>query len=296
MTSVKYRMFEKLVASKRTREHLKNRNPSARSAPAKPKNSSKVLVENRNIEGFDCYRFRHREKSGRYGVLYLYGGGFINPASKADFEICRGIVENTSAEVWALMYPLFPEYTMAETVKIALAGYLSLREKFDRVLVFGFSSGACLALYLCEYIRHENLGFPIPDRLILNSPLLQLPPSESQMRMINELDKLDLCIPKEFFYPEGLTGMMIEAEAEDNRYLSRVLDSDLTGFPEIHLFYGTNECASAYLNDMKRCCAKYSVPLYVYMFEGMMHCWGLRDMYPEGTETQQIYFSLLDRE
>lgn len=49
----------------------------------------------------------------------------------------------------------------------------------------------------------------------------------------------------------------------------------------------------AYLPDMEEACAKYSVPLYEHIGEGMMHCWGAMEFVPEAKAVRQEYFKAL---
>lgn len=80
---------------------------------------------------------------------------------------------------------------------------------------------------------------------------------------------------------------------EDDAYLLSPLLFDLTGFPEIDIFYGTREVMIAYLNDFKEVCKRYGVKLNVHIGKGMMHCWGAMEFVPEARAVRQEYFKAL---
>ena len=95
-------------------------------------------------------------------------------------------------------------------------------------------------------------------------------------------------IPPRFF--DNIAPVLASESEED--LLSPILN-DLTGFPPIDIFYGTKEVMIAYLPDMEEACAKYSVPLYEHIGEGMMHCWGAMEFVPEAKAVRQEYFKAL---
>lgn len=88
--------------------------------------------------------------------------------------------------------------------------------------------------------------------------------------------KLDVMIPPRFFdiiAPVLATG--------DEAYLLSPLLCDLTGFPEIDIFYGTREVMIAYLKDFQDVCRRYGVKLNIHIGKDMMHCWGTMEFVPE---------------
>ena len=106
----------------------------------------------------------------------------------------------------------------------------------EQVRFFGTSSGGGLALSLCMYIKHEKIDTPYPSKLVLQSPWLQVPPSESQKAEMEKCIKVDVMIPPGFFdeiAPVLATG--------DEAYLLSPILFDMTGFPPIDIFYGTRE-------------------------------------------------------
>ena len=68
-----------------------------------------------------------------------------------------------------------------------LLGVNKMLSKFDSqsIRFFGASSGGGLALSVCMYIKHAGLNIPLPEKLVLQSPGLQVPPSKEQKDEMN---------------------------------------------------------------------------------------------------------------
>ncbi len=56
------------------------------------------------------------------------------------------------------------------------------------------------AMSLCVYIRHEDIDVPLPEKLVLQSPGLQVPPSESQKAEMEKRKKPEArAVRQEYF-------------------------------------------------------------------------------------------------
>ena len=100
--------------------------------------------------------------------------------------------------------------------------------------------------------------------------------------------KTDVMIPPRFF--ENIAPVL--ASGEEAYLLSPIL-CDLTGFPEIDVFYGTREVMIAYLKDFEEACKKYGVKLNTHIGNDMMHCWGAMEFVPEAKAVRKEYFTAL---
>ena len=274
--------FEKLLETYR----IKQKKPLA--VPYKKMGSFDIITK--TVEGTTVYVVRKKGAVPQKAVLYLFGGGYILPPDPGDIVLCGQIAEETNAEVWFPMYPMAPEHTLAETVRSTLRVYQEMLKLYasENVRFFGTSSGGGLAMSVCIYIRHEQLDVPLPGKLVLQSPGLQVPPSEEQKEEMKKREKADIMIPPRFFdriAPVLATG--------DDAYLLSPLLADLTGFPPIDIFYGTREVMIAYLMDVKKVCRQYGVELNVHIGRGMMHCWGAMEFVPEAKAVRQEYFQAL---
>ena len=117
---------------------------------------------------------------------------------------------------------------------------------------------------LCVYIKHEKINIPLPEKLVLQSPGLQVPPSNLQRKEMDKRSKVDVMIPPRFF--DSIAPILATGDEE---YLLSPLLYDLTGFPETDIFYGTIEVMVAYLKDFQNVCKKYNVKLNTHIGKGM---------------------------
>lgn len=244
----------------------------------------------KTVEGTTVYVVRKNGVRPQKAVLYLFGGGYILPPDPGDIVLCGQIAKETDAEVWFPMYPMAPEHTLAETVRKTLQVYQEILKSYtsENVRFFGTSSGGGLAMSVCLYIRHEQLDVPLPGKLVLQSPGLQVPPSEEQKIEMQKREKADIMIPPRFF--DRIAPVLASG---DEAYLLSPLLFDLTDFPSIDIFYGTREVMIAYLKDFRKVCRKYGVELNVHIGKGMMHCWGAMGFVPEAKAVRQEYFHAL---
>lgn len=275
--------FEKLL------EDYKEKQKKPLKIPYK-KMEKKFTIEERSIDGTKCYVVREKGKEPKKAVLYLFGGGYILPPDPGDLVLCGQIAENVDAEVWFPLYPMAPEYRLVETLGSTLKVYQEMLKNYqaEDIRFFGTSSGGGQAMSLCLYIRHENMDVPLPGKLVLQSPGLQVPPSKSQRIEMEKRRRVDVMIPPRFF--DNIAPVL--AKGEEAYLLSPIL-YDLTGFPPIDIFYGTREVMIAYLKDFQEVCRKYGVTLKTHIGKGMMHCWGAMEFVPEAKAVRQEYFEAL---
>lgn len=274
--------FEKLLETYR----IKQKKPLA--VPYKKMSEFDIITK--TVDNTTVYVVRKKNDKPQKAVLYLFGGGYILPPDPGDIVLCGQIAKETGAEVWFPLYPMAPEHTLSETVKSTLQVYQEILKSYDaeNVRFFGTSSGGGLAMSLCMYIRHEQVDVPLPGKLVLQSPGLQVPPSAEQKEEMRKREKVDIMIPPRFF--DNIAPVLATG---DEAYLLSPLLFDLTGFPPIDIFYGTREVMIAYLKDFRKVCKQYSVDLNVHIGKGMMHCWGAMEFVPEAKAVRQEYFKAL---
>ena len=247
-------------------------------------------IDTRTIEGTTCYIISRTNARPEKAVLYLFGGGYILPPDQGDLILCGQMAKNCNAEVWFPLYPMAPEHRLIETLQSTLEVYREMLKKYDPddIRFFGTSSGGGQAMSLCIYIKSKQPEISLPGKLVLQSPGLQVPPSKTQREEMNRRSRTDVMIPPRFF--DNIAPVLA---TDEEAYLLSPMLYDLTGFPEIDIFYGTREVMIAYLRDFKRVCGKYGVKLNVHIGQNMMHCWGAMEFMPEARAVRKEYFKAL---
>lgn len=304
MPSLRYRALEKMFSVIGVNKMLDKEGDAWEKLladyAAKQKKPLKVPYKKLQAQGFEVIRktvgettvfaLRKRDKKPDKAVLYLFGGGYILPPDPGDIVLCGQIAENCNAEVWFPLYPMAPEHKLVETLESSLSVYKEILKRYtaENIRFFGTSSGGGQALSLCLYMKTRRPDVPFPGKLVLQSPGLQVPPSDKQKAEMESLKRTDVMIPPAFF--DRIAPVLAEG---DDAYLLSPLTCDISGFPPIDIFYGTHEVMYAFLEDMKEHCRKHDVTLNVHIGEGMMHCWGAMEFVPEAKAVRQEYFAAL---
>ena len=122
------------------------------------------------LDGHEVIRIGPR--AGRRGrVLYLHGGGYVEPAVMPHWRFIARMAEWLQLEFTAPRYPLAPEHDATRTMAWVLARYREfLSESTDPPIVMGDSAGGGLALALLQEARRQGLA--MPAGLVLVSPWL----------------------------------------------------------------------------------------------------------------------------
>lgn len=120
-------------------------------------------------------------------VLYVPGGGYVEPPLKEHWSFIADMVDRLQAEFTVVRYPLAPEHQAPETVAFALECYNKLAIRNGAPLfVMGDSSGGGLALALLQ--QAASRGWPMPVGLVMISPWLDCTLSASGQAEIEPRD------------------------------------------------------------------------------------------------------------
>ena len=223
-------------------------------------------------------------------IMYFSGDGLYQPPSAADFELCGDLVDNTGKAVWLVSYPLVPNAGAEEIVKSSYDVYLRALKEYaaENIIFMGLSSGCCVAMGICFYIKENGLETAFPSRMLLQSPPLSSPPTPGQFELMKEIEPRDVTVPAVYFqYLAAITNF------KGYEYLVRPLKHDMSGFPPIDVFYGTAEMAYAFLDDLTEKCSRAGVSLTPHIGKDMMRCWCLLAKTPEAKNVKKEYYRIL---
>lgn len=136
--------------------------------PARLRRSGRVVVTRR--AGLPVVRYEPATRTAGVELMYLPGGGLVNPLVAEHWWIVERLARSTGAAITVVTYPLAPEYDAEETAAVVDAEYerLATRAGASRLLVAGDSAGGTVALGLAGRAERR------PDALVLFSPWLDL--------------------------------------------------------------------------------------------------------------------------
>lgn len=136
--------------------------------PARLRRSGRVVVTRR--AGRPVVRYEPARRTAGVELMYLPGGGLVNPLVAEHWWIVERLARSTGAAITVVTYPLAPEHDVDETAAAVDAEYerLARRAGASRLLVAGDSAGGTVALGLSARAERR------PDALLLFSPWLDL--------------------------------------------------------------------------------------------------------------------------
>lgn len=136
--------------------------------PARLRRTGRV-TESRT-DGIPVIRYEPANRTPGIELMYLPGGGLVNPLVTEHWWIVDRLARRTGAAITVVNYPLAPEHDVAQTSEFVDAEYARLLQRSGaaRILVAGDSAGGTVALGLVR--RNQRR----PDGLVLFSPWIDL--------------------------------------------------------------------------------------------------------------------------
>ncbi|MFJ4159244.1 alpha/beta hydrolase fold domain-containing protein [Microbacterium testaceum] len=151
-------------------DYLETLDPGRRPAdpPARLRRSGRVVVSREG--GQPVYRYEPAARTPGLELMYLPGGGLVNPLVAEHWWIVERLARATGAAITVVCYPLAPEHRADDTLAVIDAQYdrLAARAGTSRLLVAGDSAGGAVAVGLALRAARR------PDGLVLFSPWLDL--------------------------------------------------------------------------------------------------------------------------
>ncbi len=247
----------------------------------KPSISSKRHCQSKNItiNGITCnWMIPHQLTSPKI-LLYFHGGGFVCGPSLLHWRMVSQLSKDIGCKSLIVNYRRIPEYPYPAAIEDMENVYNELLSETEpeNIIFIGDSAGGGLALSLTMKLRNKKK--PLPSKMILLSPWLDVSMKNPQIPELEELDHI-LAIP-------GLekAGILYAREVpQENPYISPVF-GDLSGLPPALLLIGTHDLFLFDCRKLKEKAVKSNFILNYQEWEEMFHIWMLNVPYlPEARE------------
>lgn len=192
-----------------------------------------------------------------HGGSLVFGGGPLAVASAANNARITGLTH------WAVDYRMPPHCPFPAGLADAVAAYRALLAACppQQIVVMGNSAGGNIAAALLLRAREE--GLPMPARLVLLSPEVDLTESGDSFRTLAGVSTtLQSLMPINQLYAgtTELTDLLVSP-----------LFGDLRGFPPTFLQAGTRDLFLSNAVRMHRALRKAGVPAELHVFDAMPH-------------------------
>lgn len=202
-------------------------------------------------------------------LLYFHGGAYYNDFAPSHWRLMEQLMREMNAEVVAPDYPLTPIFGHRDVFSMATQVYRDCLTNLPEggLVMAGDSAGGGIALALTQWALQE--GLPLPRRLALLSPWLDVTMSDPK---IAELDRVDPFL-------EPLSGKQIcewYRQGEDPHfYQISPLFGPLAGLPPTMVFTGTRDILNVDAQNLALRMTEAGSVCRLCQAAGMIHTWML---------------------
>ncbi len=131
----------------------------------------------RHEHGMQVYYFNEDLlKENDTVLLYIPGGGYLNPPLKYHWKLINNVSQKGNCTVIMPIYLKVPNYTCEEAYEKMLAFYkdIATRDGIKRIVIAGDSSGGGMSLVLSQLVRDKYPKLLQPEELILIAPWMDV--------------------------------------------------------------------------------------------------------------------------
>lgn len=191
-------------------------------------------VSEAKVQGQTVYTCTPRRGASGWHIVYTHGGSFVNALMAFHWDIIEALIEATGATVTVPIYPLAPEHHYTEALHQLEEVYRSLLPKVSpaQIILCGDASGGNLALSQALYYRER--GLPLPGRILLFSPWLDVTLSSPALQGLDPNDVMRVDILRQ-------EGLWWAGSTDPKAPLLSPIFGDLRGLPPIQVYQGTRD-------------------------------------------------------
>ena len=199
-------------------------------------------------------------------LFYLHGGAYIHNFDKNHWKSIADIARQTGCGFVAPNYPLLPLHTAVEAHRLVLGLYSDLVKRVParRIVVAGDSAGGGFALSLAQEAR--DAGLPVPGRLILISPFVDICGGDESLQDKDTWLQVDACRACGHAWAGGL---------EEKDPMVSPLYGDMRGLPPTDLYSGTYDVLYTDLIKVERKLREDGVDAVLHTAEKFGHVYPL---------------------
>ena len=231
--------------------------------------NKQCAVEVRQVGEHPIFTVRPRDNGPVRGqVLYLHGGGYVNPPVFLHWWFIARLVKTLGVACTVPIYPRAPEHLCDEGVGFVGEVYGQLVSEYgaENLIVAGDSAGGGLALALQQQVKAQPAG------LILNSPWLDASVSDPAQP---EIERKDWLLNR---FSLRTWGQWWAGSRDLKDPMVSPLFGDLSALPPTLLFAGSADILVA---DARRLAAAAPGKVRYIEEAGLMHVYPLMPFFPE---------------
>lgn len=219
------------------------------------------------IQGRNVWTFSSKSGKTNQVIIYLHGGAYIYNLKKHYWQFVEQLIEKSGTILIVPDYPLAPNANFQDTYRFIEELYLEVRKTYPQkeILLIGDSAGGGLALGFAQKCLQEFQ--PLPKKLILIAPWLDLTMSNENL---NKVDSLDLVLSIKGLQ---MAGELYADSFDQNNYMLSPINGQIKGLPEVSVFIGTHDL---FLPDSRKLKVKFlqeNQKINYFEYPEMIHDW-----------------------
>lgn len=201
------------------------RKPKAAAEPSS-RMTQRLKITKTELKGFDLYEVRPNEPERV--IVYLHGGGYVNPIAKQHWQLIEHLAIETNALVYVPRYGLAPKHNVSEALEFVSAVLELASSQNLEIVLAGDSAGGGLAMASLQQFAEHRVS-----KLVLISPWLD---SDFDHAGMTELAQND-----PWLIPDNLRYIARVWSGVEDHQDPRVspLRGDLSLMPQTQLFIGS---------------------------------------------------------
>lgn len=275
-------MLEQYVTNPLSKKYLRLRKKLA-SFPEKIR-SRKISYQ--TVAGRNCGVLR--TEGSRRIFIFLHGGAYIIGPSSYSWLFVEKISRINGITTLLPDYPKAPEWQYRQTLDYMVLFYRQILKDYPdhEILLGGSSAGG--GLVLSTFLELKKDGLPLPKRLILISPWVDLTMKNPHLQ---EQENRDISLSSSTLSRAA----EIYAGGEDlSQPLISPLFGDLSGLPPVLLLTGSEELFLSDCHRLRDRIKSQKSPLIYQEEPGLFHSWPVIPHLPESAEFQQTLTRFFD--
>lgn len=237
-------------------------------------------IEYQYIAGRKCGIMKAEGNTGSSCLIFLHGGSYLMGPTDYSWVFLHKISRITQTKAFQPDYPKAPEWTSAYTIDYMEAFFRELYRRFnpEKVILAGSSAGGGLAL--ATFFRLKERGLPLPSRMVLISPWVDLALENPKTRRMEDdditLSRATLLKAAEFY----CGGEDVHAPRHSPLY------GDFRELPPTMLLTGSEEMFLQDCRKLKERMEEAGASVEYIEQEGLFHSWPVVHQLPESGDVR----------
>lgn len=245
----------------------------------------------RHEHGMQVYYFNEeRLKENSTVLLYIHGGGYLNPPLKYHWKLINTLASDANCTVVMPIYLKASNYTATESYVAMTEFYkdLASRDGIERIVIAGDSSGGGMALVLSQLMRDNCPDLLQPEELILIAPWMDVSMDNEHICEYEPVDPmLDIYGAKEI-------GEMWAGELDTKDPLVSPIYGTFENLGNITIFIGTRDMLCPDCLEFSDILNEKGIEHTLIVKEGLDHPYPLFPT-PEAKEAQRLMVEILTK-